>query len=62
MKNIIPQTAQEIAVHFLKLDGWEIVIWESDKVCMVLRGNQRIRTRYCEVSNDGTVTHLKGAR
>lgn len=55
-------THQEYIVHMLKLDGWSIVIWEFDKVCMVLRGRRNIRTRYCEVALGGQITYLKGVK
>ena len=54
----LPTTAQEIKLALLKEDGWEIVIWEREKVCLVLRGTRRFRTRYAELFEDGTFAVL----
>ena len=59
MTRHIPQTAQEVAVYLLHLDGYETVIVENDRVCLVLRGTSSMRNRFAEVFNDGRVVYPK---
>lgn len=46
---------QKKLVHEMKKNGFELVIWEHDKVCMV----DTITSKPVEVMNDGSVNYPK---
>jgi hypothetical protein len=52
----MPNTPQEVCLSLALSDGWEVVVWDGNTVCLVLRGTPRVRTRYAEIGLEGTLT------